>query len=195
MADTPASRNIVRADGHVSGDDRAPPRPQLPNRLVHRAVGFGQVDTCPRSSGRSSTRVPVLCARGIRRFGLNRDPASRRRPPRTSDVSAGPLPLPNAGLVVLSAPPACRPTETRSGRCTPGQFVEVFVDTPIEVCEDRDERPLRQGSAATSRSSAESRAVRSPDVTGDPVDTARPIDERRTHPGAARALKAARQGH
>ena len=61
----------------------------------------------------------------------------------------------------------------------PGQFVEVFVDTPIEVCEDRDVKGLYAKARAGdipefSGISAPYEAPTSPEIR---VDTARPIEE------------------
>ena len=87
----------------------------------------------------------------------------------------------DAGLVVLTAfiSPYQADRDQVRALHAPGQFVEVFVDTPIEVCEDRDVKGLYAKARAGdipefSRISAPYEAPTSPEVR---VDTARPIDE------------------
>ncbi len=50
----------------------------------------------------------------------------------------------NAGLLVVSAmiSPFRLERDVARGRFRPGDFMEVFIDTPIEVCEERDPKGL-----------------------------------------------------
>ena len=144
MADTPASRNIVRADGHVSGDDRA-------SLLGHsRTVWF----TGLSGSGKSTLAFAVeraLIDKGVAcyvldgdnvRFGLNRDLgfSPQDRTENIRRIGEVCRLFQDAGLVVLTAfiSPYQADRDQVRALHAPGQFVEVFVDTPIEVCRERD---------------------------------------------------------
>ena len=149
MADTPVSRNIVRADGHVSGDDRAA-------LFGHgsRTVWF----TGLSGSGKSTLAFAVeraLVDKGVAcyvldgdnvRFGLNRDlgfsPEDRTENiRRIGEVCRL---FQDAGLVVLTAfisPYRADRDQVRALHAE-GSFVEVFVDTPLEECERRDVKGL-----------------------------------------------------
>ena len=190
MADTPVSRNIVRADGHVSGDDRA-------SLYGHssRTVWF----TGLSGSGKSTLAFAVeraLVDKGVAcyvldgdnvRFGLNRDlgfsPEDRTENiRRIGEVCRL---FQDAGLVVLTAFISPYQTDRDQVRALhgPGQFVEVFVDTPIEVCEARDVKGLYAKARAGdipefSGISAPYEAPTTPEIR---VDTSRPIDECVTH--------------
>lgn len=190
MADTPVSRNIVRADGHVSGDDRAA-------LYGHgsRTVWF----TGLSGSGKSTLAFAVeraLVDKGVAcyvldgdnvRFGLNRDlgfsPEDRTENiRRIGEVCRL---FQDAGLVVLTAFISPYQTDRDQVRALhgPGQFVEVFVDTPIEVCEARDVKGLYAKARAGdipefSGISAPYEAPTTPEIR---VDTSRPIDECVTH--------------
>ena len=186
MADTPASRNIVRANGHVSGDDRA-------SLLGHssRTVWF----TGLSGSGKSTLAFAVeraLIEKGVAcyvldgdnvRFGLNRDLgfSPQDRTENIRRIGEVCRLFQDAGLVVLTAfiSPYQADRDQVRALHAPGQFVEVFVDTPIEVCEDRDVKGLyvkaRAGDIPEfSGISAPYEAPTSPEIR---VDTARPIEE------------------
>jgi bifunctional enzyme CysN/CysC len=64
----------------------------------------------------------------------------------------------DAGLVVLVSfiAPYARERETARSLFAPGEFVEVFVDTPLDVCESRDVKGLY----------AKARAGKIPNFTG-----------------------------
>ena len=190
MADTPVSRNIVRADGHVSGDDRA-----ALYGHSSRTVWF----TGLSGSGKSTLAFAVeraLVDKGVAcyvldgdnvRFGLNRDlgfsPEDRTENiRRIGEVCRL---FQDAGLVVLTAFISPYQTDRDQVRALhgPGQFVEVFVDTPIEVCEARDVKGLyakaRAGNIPEfSGISAPYEAPTTPEIR---VDTSRAIDECVTH--------------
>ena len=186
MADTPVSRNIVRADGHVSGDDRA-------SLFGHssRTVWF----TGLSGSGKSTLAFAVeraLVDKGVTcyvldgdnvRFGLNRDLgfSPQDRTENIRRIGEVCRLFQDAGLVVLTAFISPYQTDRDQVRAlhTPGQFVEVFVDTPIEVCEDRDVKGLyakaRAGDITDfSGISAPYEAPTTPEIR---VDATRPIGE------------------
>jgi adenylyl-sulfate kinase len=190
VADTPVSRNIVRADGHVSGDDRA-----ALYGHSSRTVWF----TGLSGSGKSTLAFAVeraLVDKGVAcyvldgdnvRFGLNRDlgfsPEDRTENiRRIGEVCRL---FQDAGLVVLTAFISPYQTDRDQVRALhgPGQFVEVFVDTPIEVCEARDVKGLYAKARAGdipefSGISAPYEAPTTPEIR---VGTSRPIDECVTH--------------
>ena len=163
MAEAPVSRNIVRAEGRVGGADRA-------RVLGHegRTVWF----TGLSGSGKSTLAFAVeeaLIARGVAcyvldgdnvRFGLNRDlgfsPEDRTENiRRIGEVCRL---FQDAGLVVLTAfisPYRADRAQVRDLH-PPEAFVEVFVDTPLEVCESRDVKGLY----------AKARAGEIPDFSG-----------------------------
>jgi adenylylsulfate kinase len=149
MSDQPRSTNIVRAEGHVSAAQR-------------RAVlGHGPATvwfTGLSGSGKSTLAFAVeraLVERGVAayvldgdnvRHGLNRDlgftPEDRTENiRRIGEVCRL---LHDAGLVVLTAfiSPYRADRSTVRELHPAGGFVEVFVDTPIEVCEARDVKGL-----------------------------------------------------
>lgn len=145
----PVAANIVRAEGNVSGSDRA-------RNLGHRSrtVWF----TGLSGSGKSTLAFAVeeaLIARGIAtyvldgdniRFGLNRDlgfsPDDRTENiRRIGEVCRL---FQDAGLVVLTAfiSPYQADREQVRSLHPDESFVEVFVDTPLELCESRDVKGL-----------------------------------------------------
>lgn len=184
-ADSPVAKNIVRAEGRVSGADRAANFGHQP-----RTVWF----TGLSGSGKSTLAFAVeeaLIAKGVAtyvldgdnvRFGLNRDlgfsPEDRTENiRRIGEVCRL---FQDAGLVVLTAfiSPYRADREQVRELHPEGLFAEVFVDTPLEVCEQRDVKGLY----------AKARAGEIPEFSGisapyepplDPeivVDTSQPID-------------------
>lgn len=178
------SRNIIRAEGRVDGARRAA-------NLGHDSytVWF----TGLSGSGKSTLAFAVeeaLTARGVAayvldgdniRFGLNRDlgfsPEDRAENiRRIGEVCRL---FQDAGLVTLTAfisPYRADRDQVRSLH-PHGRFIEVFVDTPIDVCERRDVKGLyakaRAGDIADfSGISAPYEAPVDPELV---VDTSRPL--------------------
>jgi len=149
MGDEPVSAHIVRADGHIDSAARA-------RNLGHtsRTVWF----TGLSGSGKSTLAFAVeqeLVARGIAayvldgdniRFGLNRDLgfAPEDRTENIRRIGEVCRLFQDAGLVVLTAfvSPYIADRDAVRALHPAGQFVEVFVDTPLEVCEARDVKGL-----------------------------------------------------
>ena len=115
-------------------------------------VGLGQVDRRrrPPSGCWSAPGRPGLRARRRQPPPRpQRRPRVHRRRPRR-ERAPGRRGRPAAGRRRRGRAGAARsartgPTATSSGRCTPRPacpFVEVFVDTPIELCEQRDPKGL-----------------------------------------------------
>jgi len=182
----PVSTNIVRAEGHVDANARAA-------NFGHasRTVWF----TGLSGSGKSTLAFAVeraLIDRGAAtyvldgdniRFGLNRDLgfAPEDRTENIRRIGEVCRLFQDAGLIVLTAfvsPYAADRDAVRSLH-PQGAFVEVFVDTPLEVCESRDVKGLY----------AKARAGEIPNFTGisapyeapvNPelrVDTSKPLDD------------------
>ncbi|MDG2112165.1 MAG: adenylyl-sulfate kinase [Actinomycetota bacterium] len=145
----PVSTNIVRAEGRVTGGDRV--------------ANFGHESytvwfTGLSGSGKSTLAFALeeaLVAKGVAayvldgdnvRFGLNRDlgfsPEDRTENiRRIGEVCRL---FQDSGMVVLTAfisPYIADRAQVRELH-PEGRFVEVFVDTPIEVCEQRDVKGL-----------------------------------------------------
>lgn len=159
----PVSQNIVRAEGRL--DPAA--RPKL---LGHQALTVWF--TGLSGSGKSTLAFAVeeaLVAAGVLayvldgdnvRFGLNRDlgfsPEDREENiRRIGEVCRL---MTDAGVVVLSSfiSPYQRDRDGVRELHPEGRFVEVFVDTPLEVCEQRDVKGLY----------AKARAGEIPDFSG-----------------------------
>jgi adenylylsulfate kinase len=181
----PVSENIVRTAGRIDAAARAA-------NLGHESytVWF----TGLSGSGKSTLAYAVeeaLVSRGVTsyvldgdniRFGLNRDlgfsPEDRTENiRRIGEVCRL---FQDAGVVVLTAfiSPYRHDRDQVRALHPPGRFVEVFVDTPIEVCEARDVKGLYRRARAGeipefSGVSAPYEPPVSPEIT---VDTAQPLD-------------------
>lgn len=160
---TPVSANIVRAEGHIDGAARAA-------NLGHqsRTVWF----TGLSGSGKSTLAFAVeqaLIEQGVAayvldgdnvRFGLNRDLgfAPEDRTENIRRIGEVCRLFQDAGLVVLTAfvSPYTADRDAVRALHPEGAFIEVFVDTPIEVCEARDVKGLY----------AKARAGEIPEFTG-----------------------------
>ena len=190
MADKPVSEpvstNILRAEGLVGAADRVA-------LLGHggRTVWF----TGLSGSGKSTLAFAVeeaLVARGVAayvldgdnvRFGLNRDLgfSAADRTENVRRIGEVCRLFQDAGLVVLSAfiSPYRADRDAVRALHPEGSFVEVFVDTPLEICEARDVKGLyaraRTGEIPEfSGISAPYEAPDAPDIT---VDATRPLSE------------------
>ena len=190
MADKPVSEpvstNILRVEGLVGAADRVA-------LLGHggRTVWF----TGLSGSGKSTLAFAVeeaLVARGVAayvldgdnvRFGLNRDLgfSAADRTENVRRIGEVCRLFQDAGLVVLSAfiSPYKADRDAVRALHPEGSFVEVFVDTPLEICEARDVKGLyaraRTGEIPEfSGISAPYEAPDAPDIT---VDATRPLSE------------------
>ena len=190
MADKPVSEpvstNILRVEGLVGAADRVA-------LLGHggRTVWF----TGLSGSGKSTLAFAVeeaLVARGVAayvldgdnvRFGLNRDLgfSAADRTENVRRIGEVCRLFQDAGLVVLSAfiSPYRADRDAVRALHPEGSFVEVFVDTPLDICEARDVKGLyaraRTGEIPEfSGISAPYEAPEAPDIT---VDATRPLSE------------------
>jgi adenylylsulfate kinase len=190
MADKPVSEpvstNILRVEGLVGAADRVA-------LLGHsgRTVWF----TGLSGSGKSTLAFAVeeaLVARGVAadvldgdnvRFGLNRDLgfSAADRTENVRRIGEVCRLFQDAGLVVLSAfiSPYKADRDAVRALHPEGSFVEVFVDTPLDICEARDVKGLyaraRTGEILEfSGISAPYEAPEAPDIT---VDATRPLNE------------------
>ena len=182
----PVSQDITRADGHVNRARRA-----AATGHEGRTVWF----TGLSGSGKSTLAFAVeeaLIARGVAayvldgdnvRMGLNRDlgflPDDRtENVRRIGEVCRL---FQDAGLVVLTAfiSPYRADREAVRALHPDGTFTEVFVDTPLEVCEERDVKGLYSRARAGeipdfSGISAPYETPISPDLR---IDTGQPIQD------------------
>jgi len=149
VVEQPVSANIVRAKGRVSPEQRAA-------NLGHKSatVWF----TGLSGSGKSTLAFAVeeaLIRNGIAayvldgdnvRFGLNRDLgfAPEDRTENIRRIGEVCRLFQDAGVVVLTAfiSPYLADRKQVRDLHPDGSFVEVFVNTPIEVCEARDVKGL-----------------------------------------------------
>jgi len=182
----PVSANIVRAEGHVDGAARAA-------NLGHtsRTVWF----TGLSGSGKSTLAFAVeraLIERGVAayvldgdnvRFGLNRDLgfAPDDRTENIRRIGEVCRLFQDAGLMVLTAfvSPYVADRDAVRALHPAGSFIEVFVDTPLEVCEARDVKGLYAKARAGeipefTGISAPYEAPIAPEIV---VDTSKPLDE------------------
>jgi adenylylsulfate kinase len=186
VADEPVSQNIVRADGQVSGEDRAQMYGHSP-----RTVWF----TGLSGSGKSTLAFAVeraLVDRGVAcyvldgdnvRFGLNQDlgfsPEDRTENIRR--IGHVCRLFQDAGLVVLTAFISPYQADRAGVRALhpEGAFVEVFVDTPIEICEARDVKGLYAKARAGEipEFSGISAPYEAPDAPEIRVDTTKPLED------------------
>jgi adenylylsulfate kinase len=146
---SPRSANIVRAEGHVTAEDR------------RQVLGHGPATvwfTGLSGSGKSTLAFAVeraLIADGVAayvldgdniRFGLNRDLgfAPEDRTENIRRIGEVCRLMYDAGLVVLTAfiSPYRADRQQVRDLHPDGGFLEVHVDTPIEVCEARDVKGL-----------------------------------------------------
>ncbi len=182
----PVSRNIVRAEGHVTGADREA-------HFGHRAVTVWF--TGLSGSGKSTLAFALeaaLLERGVAayvldgdnvRFGLNRDlgfsPEDRTENiRRIGEVCRL---FTDAGVVVLTAfiSPYVADRDQVRAIHPEGAFIEVFVDTPLDVCEARDPKGLyvkaRAGEIPDfSGISAPYEPPPAPEIT---IDTTQPLED------------------
>lgn len=185
-ASQPVSANIVRAEGHIDGAARAA-------NLGHESLTVWF--TGLSGSGKSTLAFAVeeaLVAKGVAayvldgdniRFGLNQDlgfsPTDRTENiRRIGEVCRL---FQDAGTVVLTAfiSPYRADRDQVRALHPEGKFVEVFVDTPIEVCEARDVKGLYAKARAGeipefSGISAPYEAPTSPELR---VDTSNPLED------------------
>lgn len=182
----PVSKNIVRAEGHVSGADRVA-------NFGHssRTIWF----TGLSGSGKSTLAFALeraLIDRGAAayvldgdnvRFGLNRDlgfsPDDRTENiRRIGEVCRL---FQDSGMIVLTAFVSPYQADRDQVRALhpKGAFVEVFVDTPLAVCEQRDVKGLY--AKARAGEIAEFTGISAPyEPPADPevsVDTSRPLED------------------
>jgi len=182
----PVSTNIVRAEGQVDG--------------ALRAANFGHASrtvwfTGLSGSGKSTLAFAVekaLIERGGAvyvldgdniRFGLNRDLgfAPEDRTENIRRIGEVCRLFQDAGMIVLTAfvSPYVADRDAVRALHPDGAFVEVFVDTPLEVCEARDVKGLYAKARAGeipefTGISAPYEAPQNPELV---VDTAKPLDE------------------
>lgn len=183
----PASDNIVRTSGHVDAATR------------REVTGHGAATlwfTGLSGSGKSTLAYAVeaaLVERGVNafvldgdnvRFGLNADLgfAPDDRTENIRRIGHVARLMVDAGLVVLSSfiSPYRADRQAVRDLHTDGTFVEVFVDTPLEVCEARDVKGLyaRARAGEIEDFSGVSAPYEAPEAPELRIDTSeRPLDQ------------------
>lgn len=180
----PVSKNIVRADGRVSGDDRTA-------NLGHESMTVWF--TGLSGSGKSTLAFAVeeaLVAKGVAayvldgdnvRFGLNSDLgfSAEDRTENIRRIGEVCRLFQDSGMVTLTAfiSPYIADRKRVRDLHPEGKFIEVFVDTPLEVAEKRDVKGLYKKARAGeipdfSGISAPYEAPENPEIR---VDTSKPI--------------------
>ncbi len=145
----PVSQNIVRAEGAISADDRAARFGHLGATLWFTGLSGSGKSTLAfaveRALHERSCASYVLDGDNVR-FGLNRDlgfsPEDRvENIRRIGEVCRL---FVDAGLLTLTAfiSPYRADRDAARSLHPDGRFIEVFVDTPLEVCEQRDVKGL-----------------------------------------------------
>ncbi len=150
MSTEPKSKNITWHEGIVSREERAESYGQKPALLWFTGLSASGKSTLARAVEHAlldrGVYTYVLDGDNIR-FGLNKDlgfsPADRdeniRRIGEVAKLFV------DAGAIVLTAfisPYREARDKVRAGAAKPEDFVEVFVDCPIELCEERDPKGL-----------------------------------------------------
>ena len=144
-----SSKNIVWHDHHVSSDERASIKEQTPCVLWFTGLsgsGKSTVANAVESKLLELTKHTYLLDGDNVRMGLNKgltfsDEDRVENIRRIGEVSKL---FVNSGLIVLTAfiSPFQEDRDMVRELLTEGKFIEVFIDTPLEVCESRDPKGL-----------------------------------------------------
>lgn len=182
----PVSTNIVRAEGHVDGSDRAAVLGHASRTVWFTGLSGSGKSTLAFAVEREliEQKVAAYVLDGDNvRFGLNRDLgfAPEDRTENIRRIGEVCRLFQDAGMVVLTAfvSPYAADRDAVRALHPHGRFVEVFVDTPLEVCEQRDVKGLYAKARAGeipefTGISAPYEPPQNPEVT---VDTSRPLAE------------------
>ena len=144
-----SSKNIVWHDHHVSSDERASIKEQTPCVLWFTGLsgsGKSTVANAVESKLLELTKHTYLLDGDNVRMGLNKgltfsDEDRVENIRRIGEVSKL---FVDSGLIVLTAfiSPFQEDRDMVRELLTEGKFIEVFIDTPLEVCESRDPKGL-----------------------------------------------------
>ena len=153
MTEPPRARTSSSTPASVTRERaRRRHRARGPDRLVHRALRLGEVDD--RGRARAAARVvaacPRTCSTATTSATASTATSASTPPSRTENVRrAGEVALLFADAGVVAIVPLISPYRRRprpraraATRSSGLRFVEVFVDTPIELCEQRDPKGL-----------------------------------------------------
>ena len=143
------NKNIVWHDHHLSKDERSKIKGQKPCILWFTGLsGSGKSTIANATEVKLSglKKHTYLLDGDNVRHGLNKDLGfsdtdrveNIRRIGEVSNLFA------DAGIIVLSAfiSPFREDRETVRALAKEGEFIEVFIDTPLEICEQRDPKGL-----------------------------------------------------
>lgn len=145
----PTSSNIVWHDHHISQQARAEQKQQQPCVLWFTGLsgsGKSTVANCVESKLFELGKHTYLLDGDNVRHGLNKGLSfseedrieNIRRVGEVAKLFA------DAGLIVVTAfiSPFRQDRDMVRSLTKPGQFIEVFIDTPLSVCEERDPKGL-----------------------------------------------------
>jgi adenylylsulfate kinase len=149
--ESPKSRNIHRQDGMVSLEDRAGLLRQKSATIWLTGLSGAGKSTLARELEKHLFELGKACYvldGDVVRYGLNRDLgfSAEDRAENIRRVAEVAALFNDAGLIVITAFISPYRQDRRFARNTVGDanFVEVFVDAPLTVCEQRDPRGLYQ---------------------------------------------------
>ena len=122
--------------------------PETVRAVVHRPVRRGQIHhrQCPRKAARRSgpphlhARWRQCAPRAQQGSGLHRCRPRREHPPRGRGGETHGRCRPHRARLVHFAVPQRAPMAREL--MEPGEFLEIYVNTPLEVCEERDPKGL-----------------------------------------------------
>jgi len=144
-----SSNNIVWHDHHVSKDERSDLKGQSPCILWFTGLsgsGKSTVANAVEVKLAEMKKHTYLLDGDNVRHGLNKDLGfsdedRMENIRRIGEVSAL---FVDAGVIVLTAfiSPFLEDRDTVRALVKDGEFIEVFVDTPLEICEQRDPKGL-----------------------------------------------------
>jgi len=149
MSNNKTNKNIVWHDHHVSKEDRAGIKKQKPSVLWFTGLSGSGKSTIANAVEAKLNKLQkhtyLLDGDNIR-MGLNKgltfsDADRIENIRRIGEVAKL---FVDAGTIVLSAFISPFQKERQSVRALvgEGEFIEVFVDTPLEICESRDPKEL-----------------------------------------------------
>ncbi|MFA7256288.1 MAG: sulfate adenylyltransferase subunit CysN [Kiritimatiellales bacterium] len=145
---SPVSKNIVKSDSLVSAEDRQKLLNQKGATLWLTGLSGSGKSTIARQLERELTDMGHVCyildGDNVR-HGLNRDLgfSAEDRSENIRRIAEVAHLFNDAGVIVITAFISPYITDRRQARQIVGDgFVEVFVNTPIDICEERDPKGL-----------------------------------------------------